>query len=59
MVLMAITTEHGECERRTPQCYGANANKEDAMRQQAKQTIYRVAPIVTLIITVAAPRKWS
>jgi hypothetical protein len=29
------------------------------MRQQAKQTIYRLAPIVMLVITVAAPRKWG
>ncbi len=28
------------------------------MRQQAKQTILRVAPVVMLVITVAAPPKW-
>jgi hypothetical protein len=29
------------------------------MRQQIKNTIYRLAPVVTLVVTVAAPRKWS
>ena len=29
------------------------------MRQQAKTTIFRLAPIVMLTITVAAPMKWS
>jgi hypothetical protein len=29
------------------------------MRQQAKSTIYRLAPVVMLAITVAAPSKWS
>jgi hypothetical protein len=29
------------------------------MRQQIKHTIYRLAPVVTLVVTVAAPRKWS
>jgi hypothetical protein len=28
------------------------------MRQQAKHTIFRLAPVVMLVITVAAPRKW-
>jgi hypothetical protein len=28
------------------------------MRQQAKQTILRLAPVVMLVITVAAPRKY-
>ena len=28
------------------------------MRQQAKTTIYRLAPVVMLAITVAAPSKW-
>lgn len=28
------------------------------MRQQAKKTIYRLAPVVLLVITVAAPPKW-
>ncbi len=28
------------------------------MRQQAKQTIFRLAPVVLLVITVAAPPKW-
>jgi hypothetical protein len=26
--------------------------------RQAKKTIYRVAPIVMLVVTVAAPVKW-
>ena len=29
------------------------------MRQQTKTTIYRLAPVVMLAITVAAPTKWS
>ena len=29
------------------------------MRQQAKTTIYRLAPVVMLAITVAAPTKWG
>lgn len=29
------------------------------MRQQAKTTFYRLAPVVMLAITVAAPRKWT
>jgi hypothetical protein len=29
------------------------------MRQQAKSTIYRLAPVVMLVITVAAPHKWN
>ena len=29
------------------------------MRQQVKQTMYRLAPVVMLAITVAAPRKWT
>jgi hypothetical protein len=29
------------------------------MRQQAKTTLYRLAPLVMLVITVAAPRKWE
>lgn len=29
------------------------------MRQQAMTTIYRLAPVVMLAITVAAPQKWS
>ncbi len=28
------------------------------MRQQAKHTMFRLAPVVMLVITVAAPRKW-
>ncbi len=28
------------------------------MRQQAKHTLFRLAPVVMLIITVAAPKKW-
>jgi hypothetical protein len=28
------------------------------MRQQAKQTLFRLAPVVMLVITVAAPKKW-
>ncbi len=28
------------------------------MRQQAKYTMFRLAPVVMLVITVAAPRKW-
>jgi hypothetical protein len=28
------------------------------MRQQAKHTIFRLAPVVMLVITVGAPRKW-
>jgi hypothetical protein len=28
------------------------------MRQQAKHTLYRLAPVVMLVITVAAPKKW-
>jgi hypothetical protein len=27
--------------------------------RQAKHTIFRLAPVVMLVITVAAPRKWS
>jgi hypothetical protein len=29
------------------------------MRQQAKTAIYRLAPVVMLAITVAAPSKWG
>ncbi len=29
------------------------------MRQQAKHTLYRLAPVVMLVITVAAPQKWA
>jgi hypothetical protein len=29
------------------------------MRQQVKTTIYRLAPVVMLAITVAAPQKWT
>ena len=29
------------------------------MRQQARTTIYRLAPVVMLAITVAAPMKWN
>jgi hypothetical protein len=29
------------------------------MRQQAKKTIFRLAPVVMLVITVAAPYKWN
>ena len=29
------------------------------MRQQAKHTLYRLAPVVMLVITVAAPKKWT
>jgi hypothetical protein len=29
------------------------------MRQEAKTTIYRLAPIVMLAIAVAAPLKWG
>jgi len=29
------------------------------MRQQAKTTIYRLAPVVMLAISVAAPSKWG
>jgi hypothetical protein len=29
------------------------------MRQQAKHTLYRLAPVVMLVITVAAPKKWA
>jgi hypothetical protein len=29
------------------------------MRQQVKTTIYRLAPVVMLAITVAAPYKWT
>jgi hypothetical protein len=28
------------------------------MRQQAKHTLFRLAPVVILVITVAAPHKW-
>jgi len=28
------------------------------MRQQAKVTLFRLAPVVMLVVTVAAPRKW-
>ncbi|MEY2580235.1 MAG: hypothetical protein QOE09_84 [Ilumatobacteraceae bacterium] len=28
------------------------------MRQQAKHTLFRLAPVVMLVITVAAPKKW-
>ncbi len=28
------------------------------MRQQAKHTMFRLAPVVMLVVTVAAPRKW-
>lgn len=28
------------------------------MRQQAKKTIFRLVPVVMLVVTVAAPRKW-
>jgi hypothetical protein len=27
--------------------------------KQAKHTFFRLAPVVMLIVTVAAPRKWS
>jgi hypothetical protein len=29
------------------------------MRQQAKKALYAIAPIVTLVVTVAAPVKWA
>lgn len=29
------------------------------MRQQAKKTIVRLMPVVMLVVTVAAPFKWS
>ena len=29
------------------------------MRQQVRTTIYRLAPVVMLAITVAAPMKWT
>jgi hypothetical protein len=29
------------------------------MRQQAKTTMYRLAPVVMLVVTVAANRKWA
>ena len=28
------------------------------MREQAKHTIYRLVPVVMLVVTVAAPPKW-
>jgi len=28
------------------------------MRQQAKVTLFRLAPVVMLVVTVAAPKKW-
>jgi hypothetical protein len=60
MIFTRITTGHGGGERRTLPCDGRNAEQEGAhMRQQAKTTIYRLAPVVMLAITVAAPSKWS
>jgi hypothetical protein len=60
MIFVPITTVHGGGERRTPPCDGRNADEEGRlMRQQAKTTIYRLAPVVMLVITVAAPRKWA
>lgn len=29
------------------------------MSNQIKATVYRLAPIVLLVITIAAPRKWD
>ena len=29
------------------------------MRQQAKHTLFRLAPVVMLAITIAAPSKWG
>lgn len=29
------------------------------MNNQIKATVYRLAPIVLLVITIAAPRKWA
>jgi len=28
------------------------------MRQQVKVTLFRLAPVVMLVVTVAAPKKW-
>jgi hypothetical protein len=60
MSFLPITTVHGGGERRTPPCDGRNADEEGAlMRQQTRKTIYRLAPVVMLAITVAAPTKWG
>ncbi len=29
------------------------------MNQQAKAVVYRLTPIVVLVISIAAPRKWG
>jgi hypothetical protein len=58
MTLTPITKAHGGGERRTPPCDGRNAEQEAHMRQQAKVTLFRLAPVVMLVVTVAAPKKW-
>ncbi len=60
---MLITAEHGN-DRRYPRvvkvwvgCYferGAND-----MSQQVKKAVYRLTPLVVLVISIAAPRKWG
>jgi hypothetical protein len=58
MTFTPITKVHGGGERRTPPCDGRNAGRRAHMRQQAKVTLFRLAPVVMLVVTVAAPRKW-
>jgi len=32
--------------------------QEAHMRQQVKVTVFRLAPVLMLVVTVAAPKKW-